>query len=544
MAYTDGDKANLLNSFFGSCFNTSHPPIELGSTPSVSYPEDLLCTESEVYDLVASLDVSKASGQDGISARMLKATACSIAPSLTKLFNLSLQSGTIPSVWKKSLVVPIPKNSDMKNPSNYRPISLLPIVSKVLERHVYNIIMNHLVHHNPLTANQWGFLEGRSTVTSLLHITDQWLKELENGLDICAVFFDFRKAFDSVPHLPLMSKISSLGLDANINTWLNNYLAKRTQAVVVNGSESSTIPVLSGVPQGSVLGPLLFLIYIDDLPTSITDICSKVNLFADDVLLYHVISEEADYEVLQNAISLIESWSISNFLAFNTSKCKCMVISRKPTPKLPDNQLHLLGMPLQVVESYKYLGLLLSSNMSWSPHIESICNKARQILGLLYRRFYDSTDPSMIKQLYLSMVRPHLEYACQVWDPHLIRDKHKLESVQKFGLKFAARRWDAGYNELLDLFNLPTLEERRIHLKLGLLFKIIHNLCYFPHLPPLRENVRDLRAPHDQQLAVPLARTNSYHYFFFPHTLRTWNTLDNSCVETNNYLSFMKHLKL
>ena len=335
MAYTDSDKANLLNSFFGSCFNISHPPIELGSPPSVSYPEELLCNESGVYDLVTSLDVLKASGQDGISARMLKATACSIAPSLTKLFNLFLQSGTIPSVWKKSLVVPIPKNSEMKDPTNYQPISLLPIVSKVLECHVYNIVLNHLVHCNPLTANQWGFLEGRSTIASLLYITDQWLKELESGLDICAVFFDFRKVFDSVPHLPLMSKISSLGLDANITTWLNNYLAKRTQIVVVNGSESSTIPVLSGVPQGSVLGPLLFLIYIDDLPTSIANVCSKVNLFTDDVLLYHAITEEVDYESQQTAISLIESWSISNFLAFNTSKCKCMVISRKPTSKLP-----------------------------------------------------------------------------------------------------------------------------------------------------------------------------------------------------------------
>ena len=293
---------------------------------------------------------------------------------------------------------------------------------------------------------------------------------------------------------------------------------------MVNGSESSTIPVRSGVPQGFVLGPLLFLIYIDDLPTSVVNVCSKVNLFADDVLLYHAISEEADYEALQTAISLIESWSISNFLAFNTSKCKCMVISRKSTPKLPHDQLQLLGMPLQVVESYKYLGLLLSSNMSWSPHIESICSKTRQILGLLYRCFYDSTDSSMIKQLYLSMVRPHLEYACQVWDPYLIRDKRNLESVQKFGLKLASRQWDAGYNELLDLFNLPTLEERRIHLKLGLLFKIVHNLCYFPHTPSLRKNVGISEHPMISNLLCRLPERGSgellYEYSYHWNALR------------------------
>ena len=160
-----------------------------------------------------------------------------------------------------------------------------------------------------------------------------------------------------------------------MTTWLNNYLAKRTQAVVVNGSESSTIPVLSGVPQGSLLGPLLFLIYIDHLPTSIANACSKVNLSADDVLLYHAISEEADYEALQTAISLIESWSISNYLAFNTSKCKCMVISRKPTLSYHMINCNFLECRCKWSNPTSIWVDLLSSNMSWSPHIESICSK-------------------------------------------------------------------------------------------------------------------------------------------------------------------------
>ena len=175
------------------------------------------------------------------------------SPSLTKLFNQSLSTGIIPLSWKKSLVVPIPKNKEVSNPSNYRPISLLPIVSKVLEPHVHTLVIDHLLRNHPLSTVQWGFLEGRSTVTALLHVTDQWFQALENGYDICAIFFDFHKAFDSVPHKPLMTKISSLNLDEHISTWINNYLANRRQVVVVNGAESSEEMVHSGVPQRDLL---------------------------------------------------------------------------------------------------------------------------------------------------------------------------------------------------------------------------------------------------------------------------------------------------
>ena len=161
MANTDIDKANLLNSFFCSCFNRSHPPIQHQHFPTtLDCPDTILCSESEVGDMLAALDVTKASGSDGISARMLKSTAFSIAPSLTKLFNQSISSGILPLSWKKSLVVPIPKNKELSNPSNYRPISLLPIVSKVLERHIHILIIDHLQHSHPLSAFQWGFLAG------------------------------------------------------------------------------------------------------------------------------------------------------------------------------------------------------------------------------------------------------------------------------------------------------------------------------------------------------------------------------------------------
>jgi len=176
----------------------------------------------------------------------------------------------------------------------------------------------------------------------------------------------------------------------------------------------------------------LFLNYNDDLPAVFSNNYTNVNLFTDDVLLYHLINDAMDYAVLQEAITLLEDWSITNHLNFNVSKCKFMIISGKNSPTLPPYQLYLLGDPLQRVECYKYLGLLISSNMSWLVHITATCSKAKPILGLLYRCFYGSASPDTLKQLYLSTVRPHLDYACQIWDPHLVKDKKILEDVQKF----------------------------------------------------------------------------------------------------------------
>ena len=205
--------------------------------------------------------------------------------------------------------------------------------------------------------------------------------------------------------------------------------------------------------------------------------------------------------------------------------------------------MQLLQDDLERVDSYKYLGVLLTNDLSWSPHVGNICAKARRVLGLLYRRFYGSTSQNSLKQLYLSLVRPHMEYACQVWDPHLEKDKRAIEGVQKFALKLASARWDSSYDELLELIEVKPLEERRIELKLGLLYKIVHNLCFFPDSSWEYRKCRSNRSSHSQQLSVPFAHTNSYFYSFFPHASSRWNMLDETSILSQSYPSFMHNLR-
>ena len=333
---------------------------------------------------------------------MLKATALSIVPSITKLFKLSIKLGCVPQTWKLSNVVPIPKSGDRTSPTNYRPISLLSVLSKVLERHIYNQIAAHLETHHPLSNFQWGFRPGRSTVTVLLETTHSWFQCLEAGREVTAVFFDLKKVFDSVPHRALLDELKSLQLNDHILKWVCDYLKDRKQRVVVNGEISETLPVISGVPQGSVIGPLLFLIYIDDVLRVPLSEGSRLTVYADDMLLYKPISCQEDFAALQNDIDKLESWTTTNLLQFNTSKCKYMVVSRKRAGLLPP-PLTLKGQLLQQVDHFKYLGLLLSSDLSWSSHVENICNKARKLLGLLYRQYYQLAEPHTLLQLYLSL---------------------------------------------------------------------------------------------------------------------------------------------
>ena len=537
-ALTGLQKADVLNNFFSKCFNRLCAPLDDWSESDIKLaddlPDDLLCDEDNVCNLLTNLDVSKSSGPDRISAKMLKHTAVSIAPSITKLFNLSITNGRVPRGWKLSSVVPIPKSGKPQSPDNYRPISLLCILSKVLEKHIHNLIFKHLNQCYPLSDCQWGFRSDRSTVSALLLTIHHWLELMESGKDVCAVFLDYRKAFDSVPHTPLMAKMQSIGLHANLLAWLWDYLTSRKQQVVVDGATSNQVSVVSGVPQGSVLGPLLFSIYINSISEVDVSPHSHSVLYCDDVLLYRGISQEEDLLAVQSDINKLEKWSNEHLLQLNPNKCKYMVLSKK-TKSNKDVSLCLGGYTLGEVESFKYLGVLIHNKLTWSDHILGICNKAKQILGIIYRQFYNNSSPATLKQLYLALVRPHLEYACQLWDPHSQNDVNRLESVQRFALKLISHRWDASYEELITLTNLSN---RRLHLKLAQIYKIVHGLCYFP------EDIFNIQLAHSNRLArvqtirCPFARTNYYYHSFVPSSIRAWNSLEEVQVNAPSLRSF------
>ena len=380
-------------------------------------------------------------------------------------------------------------------------------------------------------------------MTALLSTIHEWFQLLESGHDICAIFLDYKKAFDSVPHAPLIDKLCRTGLHYKVLGWLTDYLTSRRQQVVIDGAKSCQIPVTSGVPQGSVLGPLLFSIYyINDITEATLSPTSSLVMYADDILYHRVIQEFHQFEEVQSDLTSLEEWSDDNFLQLNPLKCKSMILSKKRCPVSSSAPLYLCGSELEEVKLFKYLGVLLTNNLSWSNHISELCSKARKILGLLYRQFYNNANPAILKQLYISLVRPHLEYAAQVWDPYLQGDIDKLEAVQRFALKLISRRWDLGYEEMLSIANVPRLDDRRLHLKLAQVFKIVHGLCYFP------ENIFTMQPPHSSRLSrsdtllCPFARTNYYFHSFVPSAIRAWNSLGEDQVATDSLQSFKKNI--
>lgn len=368
--------------------------------PAYSTLSNIYISISDVHKALSALNPNKAMGIDGIGPKILKSCASAICIPLHHLFCLSLSSGIIPSQWKMHLITPVFKSGDRSIINNYRPISLLCCFSKVLERLVHDKLSPHIT--STVSQHQFGFLRGRSCQKQLLKMLSEIYMNRARKHCTDVVYLDLRKAFDSVCHPILIKKLQTFGVTGTLLNWLINYLTGRLQLVSIRGSLSGTLPVTSGVPQGSILGPLLFLVYINDMPDAVS---SSILLFADDTKCLRSVPHSIHFStVLQEDLDLLCLWSSNNLIAFN--KAKSAVLRFHASTNLPSAPLyHVNGTYMLAVNTLRDLGVTMSSDISFSEHINCVVTKAYRMLALLRHTFTSSTSISAKKQLYLALIR-------------------------------------------------------------------------------------------------------------------------------------------
>ena len=389
------DKSEFLNKQFKSAFSPAGP-MKLKHLAKAAlnhhlpgqdhYPDmpPISITVEGVRKLLSSINPHKAVGPDGLHPRVLKELSTQISPALCNVFRASLRTGVVPSDWKSAYVTPIHKKGSKQLAENYRPISLTCICSKTMEHILVSNITKHLEKHHILNIFQHGFRQSHSCETQLIGFIDDLAKEMQNGGQTDVIIMDFSKAFDKVSHRELLFKLSNYGVDICILSWIEDFLKERKQCVVLEGTKSNNIHVSSGVPQGSVLGPILFLTYINDLPLYVK---SNVRLFADDTVMYLAVKSVDDCVQLQQDLHGLEKWESDWNMEFNIAKCNVLRVTRRHTPLIYNYKIH--GHYLNVVDSAKYLGVHLSNDLRWNEHVNNITSKANKTLGFLKRNLHN-----------------------------------------------------------------------------------------------------------------------------------------------------------
>ena len=390
--------------------------------------------------------------------------------------------------------------------------------------------MEHLQKHNLLIDNQHGFRSGYSCQSQLISLTEDLLHAMDNHHQIDLILLDFTKAFDKVPHRRLLTKLSYYGIRDHIHAWIETWLTQRSQQVVIDGESSYVASVKSGVPQGTVLGPLMFLIYVNDIAVNIL---SPLRLFADDCLLYRVIKSKADASHLQLDLDYLSQWAQSWQMKFNLNKCTVIRCTRSRSPASHDYTLQ--GHLLETKTQSSYLGLTFHNTLTWSFHINNIVNRASKILNFLRRNLYKCSQ-EVKTAAYISLVRPLMEYASIVWDPHQITYINSLERIQRRAARWTTSDYSrlSSVTAILQSLKWPTLELRRKVARLSFFHKIMYNLSPV-HLPSyFCTTNKPTRYCHPLHIIIPFTSTSAYQASFFPRTIKDWNILPESLIEINN----------
>ena len=404
----------------------------------------------------------------------------------------------------------------------------------MLESIIRDKVVNYLEGNSLIRDTQHGFRHKRSCLSNLLTFYNDLFSahDITRSLDI--VYLDFQKAFDKVPHNKLMFKVKQLGIAGNVHNWIKNWLSNRKQRVVINGTASDWAPVTSGVPQGSVLGPVLFIMYINDIDVGLNNFISK---FADDTKIGNSIIDDRDRLSLQEDLRKISEWSERWEMPFNVNKCHILQVGTRN--RKFDYEMN--GVKLKSIQCVKDLGVTIASNLKFSQQCKDAAGKANRMLGFINRNF-SFKNKDIILPLYISLVRPHLEYAVQFWSPHYTKDIAKLEAVQRRATKMITSLRNKPYEERLASLNLFSLDKRRLRGKLIECFKILKG---FTNVDPRQlfsiDNSSRTRS-NGVKLKCKQVQLDSTKFFFTNDVVKEWNKLPPSVVQCETINSFKTKL--
>jgi hypothetical protein len=533
-------KARILNDFFSSVFTVDND-VPLPRQPRTDARiGNVNFTRAKVAAAIDSMTDTLSSGPDGYPAYFIKRLRDMLCEPFALLFNTCMQTGDLPRVWLDAHIVPIHKKGSKNLPSNYRPVSLTSVICKTMERVIKVEVMKFLNDNKLLSEKQHGFRSKKSTSTQLLSTLNNWSLSVDQhqGL-VDAIYLDFAKAFDSVVHSKLFSKLEDHGICGNLLAFFKAFLTGRRQLVQVDGCKSRFSEVVSGVPQGTVLGPLLFLIYVNSLSDEV--LSCMIELFADDVKLYsgcQAQSVAANHVHLQEDLDRVMRWADMHQLCLAKNKCSVIRVGYQVDQPL-SYTLGDVGLP--EVDSVRDLGVVLQPNLKFDKYVDERKAKAMRAAGLVFKAFV-SRRTGFLRSMYVTYVRSLLEYNTSVWNSLGIQSIDKLESVQRYFTRRIPELYGLDYRSRLERLDLEPLEVRRMKADLVDTFKIVKEKVSLS-----RSDFFEFGCPrtrgHQFKLFVPPARVDARKSAFGSRVVPMWNALSDNTVACNTVAAFKRQLR-